>query len=42
MDEVFGTENIKQKGGAISLLTQNQPSFFRLAFTSNLRSKPLD
>ncbi|POB26962.1 non-canonical purine NTP phosphatase [Vibrio vulnificus] len=24
MDEVFGTENIKQKGGAISLLTQNQ------------------
>ncbi len=23
MDEVFGTENIKQKGGAISLLTQN-------------------
>ncbi|HHC6515987.1 TPA: inosine/xanthosine triphosphatase [Vibrio parahaemolyticus] len=24
MDKVFGTENIKQKGGAISLLTQNQ------------------
>ena len=24
MDEVFATENIKQKGGAISLLTQNQ------------------
>jgi inosine/xanthosine triphosphatase len=24
MDQVFGTENIKQKGGAISLLTQNQ------------------
>lgn len=24
MDSVFGTENIKQKGGAISLLTQNQ------------------
>lgn len=24
MDNVFGTENIKQKGGAISLLTQNQ------------------
>ncbi len=24
MDEVFGTENIKQKGGAISLLTQDQ------------------
>ncbi|EGR7977451.1 non-canonical purine NTP phosphatase [Vibrio vulnificus] len=24
MDEVFDTENIKQKGGAISLLTQNQ------------------
>ncbi|WP_047045651.1 inosine/xanthosine triphosphatase [Vibrio mexicanus] len=24
MDEVFGTDNIKQKGGAISLLTQNQ------------------
>ncbi|KYN26580.1 inositol monophosphatase [Vibrio cidicii] len=23
MDEVFGTDNIKQKGGAISLLTQN-------------------
>lgn len=23
MDEVFGTENIKQKGGAISLLTQD-------------------
>ncbi len=23
MDSVFGTENIKQKGGAISLLTQN-------------------
>ncbi|AUT88285.1 non-canonical purine NTP phosphatase [Vibrio parahaemolyticus] len=24
MDKVFGTENVKQKGGAISLLTQNQ------------------
>ncbi|EGR1578474.1 non-canonical purine NTP phosphatase [Vibrio parahaemolyticus] len=24
MDKIFGTENIKQKGGAISLLTQNQ------------------
>lgn len=24
MDEVFGTENIKQKGGAIGLLTQHQ------------------
>ncbi len=24
MDQVFGTENIKQKGGAISLLTHNQ------------------
>ncbi|EXJ45929.1 hypothetical protein D047_2610 [Vibrio parahaemolyticus VPTS-2010_2] len=24
MDKVYGTENIKQKGGAISLLTQNQ------------------
>lgn len=24
MDEVFATENIKQKGGAIGLLTQNQ------------------
>ncbi|WP_284192008.1 inosine/xanthosine triphosphatase [Vibrio zhanjiangensis] len=24
MDEVFGTENIKQKGGAISLLTHDQ------------------
>ncbi|MCG9598398.1 inosine/xanthosine triphosphatase [Vibrio sp. Isolate25] len=24
MDEIFGTENIKQKGGAISLLTQDQ------------------
>lgn len=24
MDEVFGTNNIKQKGGAISLLTQDQ------------------
>ncbi|WP_045406038.1 inosine/xanthosine triphosphatase [Vibrio jasicida] len=24
MDEVFGTDNIKQKGGAIGLLTQNQ------------------
>ncbi|HCH2079771.1 TPA: inosine/xanthosine triphosphatase [Vibrio parahaemolyticus] len=24
MDKVFGTENIKQRGGAISLLTQNQ------------------
>ncbi|WP_180805448.1 inosine/xanthosine triphosphatase [Vibrio parahaemolyticus] len=24
MDKVFSTENIKQKGGAISLLTQNQ------------------
>ncbi|ELJ8821173.1 inosine/xanthosine triphosphatase [Vibrio parahaemolyticus] len=24
MDKVFGTENIKQKGGAISLLTKNQ------------------
>ncbi|MDF4431112.1 inosine/xanthosine triphosphatase [Vibrio parahaemolyticus] len=24
MDKVFGTENIKQKGGTISLLTQNQ------------------
>lgn len=24
MDSVFGTENIKQKGGAIGLLTQNQ------------------
>nr|WP_319553684.1 inosine/xanthosine triphosphatase [uncultured Vibrio sp.] len=24
MDSVFGTENIKQQGGAISLLTQNQ------------------
>ena len=24
MDQVFGTDNIKQKGGAISLLTQNQ------------------
>ncbi|EPW6432129.1 inosine/xanthosine triphosphatase [Vibrio parahaemolyticus] len=24
MDKVFGTENIKQKGGAISLLTQNK------------------
>ncbi|EJO2022468.1 inosine/xanthosine triphosphatase [Vibrio parahaemolyticus] len=24
MDKVFGTKNIKQKGGAISLLTQNQ------------------
>ncbi|WP_043991638.1 inosine/xanthosine triphosphatase [Vibrio sp. AND4] len=24
MDDVFGTENIKQKGGAIGLLTQNQ------------------
>ncbi|MFA0026622.1 DUF84 family protein, partial [Vibrio sp. 10N.261.49.A5] len=24
MDEVFGTDNIKQKGGAIGLLTHNQ------------------
>jgi non-canonical (house-cleaning) NTP pyrophosphatase len=26
MDEVFGTDNIKQKGGAIGLLTHNQLS----------------
>ena len=24
MDEIFGTKNIKQKGGAIGLLTQHQ------------------